>query len=67
MDRFIGYIKGIQKHELIIKKQTELSNVSYCDFRNEDFRDARESIMGEIKNIGWAVMSCKSQQQNTGY
>ena len=65
MDILLGYIKGNQKHEFIIKKQRKLRSVSYCDFSYGYCKDTRKSTIGELHTIGGYIMICKSQRQKT--
>ena len=45
MNIFVGYIKGKQKNELIIKKPRELMTVSYCDSVYGDCKDTSKITM----------------------
>ena len=59
MARFIGYMKGNQKYELIIKKPMALNTVSQCNNGYGNCKDRSKSNIGQLKTIEEAVTSCK--------
>ena len=49
---FVGYMKGNQIDELVINKQSESRNMSYCDYSYGDCKYTRERAIGEVHPIG---------------
>ena len=62
MERFVGYLKQKEKHELIISKPTELRVISYGDASYADCADTRRSSSGDLHTIGGALVSWRSQK-----
>jgi len=62
MERFVGYLKQKEKHELVISKPTELRVISYGDASYADCIDTRRSSTGDLHTIGGALVSWRSQK-----
>ena len=66
MERIAGYLKGKEKHELIINKPRSLKTVAYVDAsRYVECADTRRSSMGDIQTVGGAIVSWSSKRQKT--
>jgi hypothetical protein len=62
MERMIGYIKGKDKHELIIRRPNNLRVISFGDSSYGDCIDTRRSSSGDLHTIGGALISWRSQR-----
>ena len=62
MERFVGYIKGKVKHELVIKRPKELRVITFGDSSYADCPDTRRSSTGDIHTIGGALVSWRAQK-----
>ena len=62
MERFIGYLKGKEKHELVIRRPREVRVFSFGDSSYADCRDTRRSSTGDLHTIGGALVSWRAQK-----
>ena len=63
MERFVGYLKQKEKHELVIREPTELRIYSYGDACYADCTYSRRSSSGDFHTIGGAALvSWRSQK-----
>lgn len=62
MERFVGYLKQKETHELVIRKPTELRVYSYGDASYADCNDSRRSSSGDFHTMGGALVSWRSQK-----
>ena len=62
MERFIGYLKGKKKHELVICRPIEPRVFSFGDSSYADCRDTRKSSTGDLHTIGGALVSWRAQK-----
>ena len=62
MERLVGYIRGKEKHELVIKRPRELSVISYGDSSYADCKDTRRSSTGDLHTIGGGLVSWRAQK-----
>ena len=62
LERLVGYIKGKETHELILRKPKELRNYSYVDASFADCKDTRRSTGGDIHTLGGCITSWSSKR-----
>ena len=62
MERLVGYIKGKEKHELVLTRPKEIRVVSYGDSSYSDCKDTRRSSTGDIHTVGGALVSWRAQK-----
>ena len=62
MERFVGYLKGKERHELVIRRPTELKVYSFGDSSYADCKDTRRSSTGDINTLGGAIVSWRAQK-----
>ena len=62
MERLVGYLKGKEKHELIIRKPQNMRVISYGDSSYADCKDTRQSTSGDLHTLGGALVSWRSQR-----
>ena len=65
MGRFVGYLKGKEKHELVINRPVSLRTYSFGDGSYGDCPETRTSSTGDVHTIGGAVVSWRAQKTNT--
>ena len=62
MYRMIGYLKGKEKHELVIRRPTTLRIFSFGDASYGDCLDTRHSSTGDIHTLGGSIVSWRAQK-----
>ena len=62
MGRIIGYLKGKDKHELVIRRPMTLKIISFGDASYGDCKDTRRSSTGDIHTIGGSLVSWRAQK-----
>jgi len=65
MRRMVGYLKGKEKHELILRKPKTMEIVTYADSNYATNPDDRKSISGNVITIGGSAIAWKSKKQAT--
>ena len=61
-ERMVGYLKGKERHELIMRKPLNMRVISYGDSSYGDCKDTRRSSSGDFHTIGGALVSWRSQR-----
>ena len=62
MGRIVGYLRGKQSHELVIKRPKNLRIYSFGDASYGDFADTRWSSTGDVHTIGGSIISWRAQK-----
>ena len=62
LERMVGYLKGKEKHELIMRRPLNLRIISYGDSSYGDCKDTRRSSSGDFHTLGGALVSWRSQR-----
>ena len=62
MERMVSYLKGKEKHELIIRQPQNLRVISYGDSSYGDCKDTRRSSSGDFHTLGGALVNWRSQR-----
>ena len=65
MERFVGYLKGKEKHELVIRRPMEVRVISMGDTSYGDCPDTRRSSTADIHTVGGALTNWRAQKTNT--
>ena len=61
VDRIVGYLRGKEKHSLIMREPKEMRIYSYGDSSYGDCKDTRRSTSGDLHTIGGGIISWRSQ------
>ena len=62
MGRIVGYLRGKEKHELVIKRPQNLRIYSFGDASYGDCNESRRSSTGDIHTVGGSIISWRAQK-----
>ena len=65
MGRMIGYLKGKERHELVINRPKNLHVISFGDASYGDCLETRRSSTGDIHTIGGSIVNWRAQKTKT--